>query len=74
MNATTHRPARWKTWLLTVFGIYPVIIALAALTEPVLGHLPAPLRLAVVIPVAVAVMTWLVMPFLTRRCAAWLAR
>jgi antibiotic biosynthesis monooxygenase (ABM) superfamily enzyme len=67
-------PKRWKLWLLTVCGIYPVITILATLTGPVLGGLVVPLRLAVLIPVAVAAMVWIVMPALTRRFGAWLVR
>ncbi|WP_254190734.1 hypothetical protein [Nocardia noduli] len=68
------RPTAWKMWLLTVCGIYPIITVLVVLTEPLLGHLAPPLRLAVLIPIAVAAMTWLVMPVLTRRCHSWLTR
>ncbi|GAA1965217.1 hypothetical protein [Catenulispora subtropica] len=60
--------------MLTVCGIYPVITVLALATGPLLRSLPVPLRLAILIPVAVAAMVWLVMPRLTRRFGAWLVR
>lgn len=73
-SATPGRPARWKQWLPTVCGIYPIITLLALATRPLLGPLPVPLRLAILIPASVAAMVWVVMPYLTRRFGAWLTR
>ncbi|MFC9433502.1 hypothetical protein [Nocardia sp. NPDC057030] len=68
------RPAKWKIWLLTMAGLYPLLTALVTVTGPLLGSLPAPVRLAGILPVAVAAMVWVIMPFLTRRFADWLSR
>lgn len=73
-SAAPTGPKHWKMWLLTVCGIYPIITVLATVTGPVLGGLVVPLRLAILIPVAVAAMVWIVMPALTRRFGAWLTR
>ncbi|MGW4121959.1 hypothetical protein [Nocardia sp. NPDC004711] len=35
---------------------------------------PLPLRLALLIPITVAAMVWIVLPLLTRRPGSWLAR
>ncbi|WP_433206177.1 hypothetical protein ACQP1G_19405 [Nocardia sp. CA-107356] len=67
-------PVKWKLWLLTVIGIYPLITILVTATAPLLESLAPPLRLAIIVPIAVAAMVWVVMPFLTRRCAGWLMR
>ncbi|MBF6471128.1 MULTISPECIES: hypothetical protein [Nocardia] len=72
-NADVH-PAKWKFWLLTMAGLYPLLTALVTITAPVLEPLPTPLRLACIIPVAVAAMVWVVTPFLSRCFAGWLAR
>lgn len=72
-RAAAH-PAKWKFWLLTMAGLYPLLTALVTVTGPLLESLPAPLRLACILPVAVAAMVWVIMPFLTRRFAGWLAR
>jgi antibiotic biosynthesis monooxygenase (ABM) superfamily enzyme len=71
---TAAQPTRWKLWLLTVCGIYPIITVLATATAPLLGALAVPLRLAVLIPIAVAAMVWIVMPALTSRFQTWLFR
>ncbi|WP_062989171.1 hypothetical protein [Nocardia anaemiae] len=67
-------PAKWKLWLLTVIGIYPLLTILVTISAPLLEPLAPPLRLAAIVPIAVAAMVWGVMPFLTRRCAGWLMR
>ncbi|WP_063037113.1 hypothetical protein [Nocardia pseudovaccinii] len=67
-------PAKWKLWLLTVIGIYPLLTVLVTISGPLLEPLAPPLRLAVIVPIAVAAMVWVVMPLLTRRCAGWLMR
>ncbi|MGW0246902.1 hypothetical protein ACWDYH_09710 [Nocardia goodfellowii] len=70
---TVAHPAKWKFFVLTLAGLYPLLTVLVTFTAPLVEPLPAPLRLACILPVAVAAMVWVIMPFLTRRCAAWLA-
>ncbi|MEV5832886.1 hypothetical protein [Nocardia sp. NPDC052112] len=67
-------PVKWKLWLLTVIGIYPLLTVLVTISAPLLEPLAPPLRLAIIVPIVVAAMVWVVMPFLTRRCARWLMR
>ena len=69
---TGAEPVTWKLWLLLACGIYPIITLLAGVTEPLLRHLPMPLRFAVIVPVMVAVMVWFVLPQLQRRFGGWL--
>ncbi|NNH69789.1 hypothetical protein HLB23_07900 [Nocardia uniformis] len=72
-NTAAH-PAKWKIWLLTLIGLYPMLTVLVMLTAPLLESLPTPLRLACILPVAVGAMVWVIMPRLTKLCAGWLAR
>ncbi|GGU16899.1 hypothetical protein [Streptomyces daghestanicus] len=65
---------RWKLWLLTVCGIYPTIVVLGLATNPVLGDLYLPVRLAVLVPAAAAAMVWQINPRLQRHFGAWLTR
>ncbi|MFX0577297.1 hypothetical protein [Nocardia nepalensis] len=67
-------PVKWKLWLLTVVGIYPLLTVLVTATAPLLDSIAPPLRLAIIVPIAVAAMVWVVMPLLTRRFARWLMR
>lgn len=65
---------RWKLWLLTVCAIYPTIVLLGLATNPVLGDLYLPVRLAVLVPAAAAAMIWQINPRLHRHFGAWLTR
>lgn len=71
---TTFAPRRWKVWLLTVCGIYPVLTVLATILAPLIGGAPLSVRLAVIAPMTVAAMVWGVTPLLTRRFHGWLTR
>lgn len=71
-SAAGH-PAKWKFWLLTMVGLYPLLTALVMVTAPLLAPLPTPLRLACIMPIAVAAMVWVIMPLLSRRFAGWLS-
>lgn len=71
-NTDTH-PAKWKFWVLTMGGLYPLLTTLVMLTAPLLEPLPTPLRPACIMPIAVAAMVWVIMPFLSRRFAGWLS-
>lgn len=67
-------PARWRMWVLTMLGIYPVISVVSVLTGPLLAAWPAPLRFLLITPVLTAAMTWVVMPALARTFARFLYR
>lgn len=67
-------PARWKMWLLSTAGIYPLITVLSAALGGPLSALPVPARFAVIAPILSAAMTWLVMPALTYLFARQLRR
>lgn len=55
-------------------GIYPVLTVLVTVLTPFMGGVPAPARLAVIVPLVVASMVWVITPFLTRRLGGWLIR
>lgn len=67
-----HPPARWKTWLVSTSAIWALLTLITLAAAPLLAPLPAPLRFALIVPVLGAVMTWLVMPGLTRLLNGWL--
>ena len=67
-------PARWKTYLLSLCAIYPILTVIAIVGQPLLAHLPLATRFAVITPVLTALMTWIMMPALSRIFARWLYR
>lgn len=70
----TGGPKRWKQAVAVVAGLIPVSLAVTVVREAVL---PAAPTLAVVVinaVVNVVLLTWVVMPVLTRALRSWLAR
>ena len=65
-------PARWKMCLMSACGIYPIITLITVLAGPLLIPLLPPARFAIVTPALSALMTWAIMPALTRLFAAFL--
>jgi antibiotic biosynthesis monooxygenase (ABM) superfamily enzyme len=58
--------------LLTWITIFPLITGIVVAAEPLLAGLPVVVRLGITTAVAVPVMTWVVMPRVTRLFRAWL--
>jgi antibiotic biosynthesis monooxygenase (ABM) superfamily enzyme len=65
-------PPPYKMALLTWITIFPLITAIVLTTRGLLTPLPAVVQLAVTTAVAVPLMTWVVMPRVTRLCRGWL--
>ena len=65
-------PPRWKMWVLSACGIYPIITLITVLAGPLLAPLPPPARFAIVTPVLSGLMTWAVMPALSSLFARFL--
>ncbi|MFF0542128.1 hypothetical protein [Nocardia thailandica] len=53
-----HSPSRWKAWVLTVLGLYPVLLALVTVVGAAAPGWPLFVRLALVAPPAVAWTVW----------------
>ncbi len=67
-------PPRWKMAFVTFLGVYPLANILSRFFGYSLGSWP-PLLLSVVVNAAVVgMLTWVVMPFLTRLFAGWLVK
>jgi antibiotic biosynthesis monooxygenase (ABM) superfamily enzyme len=67
-------PVRWKLWLLVVLSLYPIITLGVTVAEPALAELPTYARFAIIVPIMVAVMLWLVVPLLHKHFGVWLHR
>jgi antibiotic biosynthesis monooxygenase (ABM) superfamily enzyme len=65
-------PPPYKMALVTWATIFPLITLLVVATAPLLGSLPLVARLAVTTGVTVPLMTWVVMPRVTRLLHPWL--
>ncbi|WP_214324942.1 hypothetical protein [Nonomuraea sediminis] len=65
-------PARWKTWLVTLAALYVLLLTITTVAAPLLSPPAPPLRFALLLPVLTALMTWIVMPRLSRLLSSWL--
>jgi antibiotic biosynthesis monooxygenase (ABM) superfamily enzyme len=67
-------PPRHRLALLTWAGAYPVITAILGLLGPTMVGWPLAVRTLVVSVLMVALLTWVVMPSLTRLLRGWLVK
>jgi antibiotic biosynthesis monooxygenase (ABM) superfamily enzyme len=65
-------PPRYKMAILTWITIFPLIALVVILLGPLLEGLSLVPRLAITTAVTVPIMTWLVMPRVTRLLRGWL--
>ncbi len=71
-RGATRLPPRYKTATLVFLGLYPLVLLLDLVLSPVLVGLPGPLQVLVSLVVSVALMVWIVLPWLTRLFSGWL--
>jgi antibiotic biosynthesis monooxygenase (ABM) superfamily enzyme len=71
-RAVSRSPERYKMAALTSLGLYPLLIVLTILLSPVIGSWPWPLRILTTVVIGVPLMTWAVMPLVTRLFFRWL--
>jgi antibiotic biosynthesis monooxygenase (ABM) superfamily enzyme len=65
-------PPPYKMALLTWITIFPLITAIVVVTGPLIEDLPLAVRLGITTGLAVPLMTWVVMPRVTRLLRGWL--
>jgi antibiotic biosynthesis monooxygenase (ABM) superfamily enzyme len=65
-------PPRWKMAVVSFGVAFPTIQTLQVLLSPALAPLPSPVRGAIVGLAMVLFMTYIAMPFVTRRLSTWL--
>jgi uncharacterized protein len=69
---TMTPPPRWKMWLVSLVAVYPMVLAFQALVVPRMARLPLPLRALLFPLVLLTLMTFVVMPMVTRALRRWL--
>lgn len=66
------QPVRWRMALVLGLVVYGLVLAFGAVADVVIGGWPFPLRLAVVIAVEITLMTYVILPRVTRALARWI--
>jgi antibiotic biosynthesis monooxygenase (ABM) superfamily enzyme len=67
-------PPRWKMAVVTLCGVFPASLLLAFAVAPWLTDLPVIARIFINAALMVALLTWIVMPVLTKMLKTWLKR
>ena len=63
------QPSRWRMAVLLTLVVYGLVLSIGRVVALVLASAPSSLRLLVTIALEVALMTWVLMPWLTRKLA-----
>jgi antibiotic biosynthesis monooxygenase (ABM) superfamily enzyme len=73
-RATIKPPPRWKMWLVSLVAIYPLVVIFQATIVPTIKPWPLLVRSAVLPLTLLTLMTFVVMPVVTRVVQPWLSR
>ncbi|WP_427159308.1 antibiotic biosynthesis monooxygenase [Aliinostoc sp. HNIBRCY26] len=65
-------PPKWKTAIVSAVGIYPVSYFMPGVLRPIIGGLPLWLATLINISITMPLMTWVIMPQVTRLFKGWL--
>jgi uncharacterized protein len=65
-------PPKWKTAVVSAVGLYPIISLMPTLLKPITTHLPIWMANLVSIIIMMPLMTWVIMPQVTRLFQRWL--
>ncbi len=68
----TMVPSKHKMALVLVFVVYTLVLTIGTLLQPVVGDQPFWIKLLLIIPIQVLLMTYLVMPTITRYLKNWI--
>jgi uncharacterized protein len=68
----THAPSRQKMAVVMIVVVYVLVLSLSTLLGPLIGELAFWQKLLIIIPVQVGLMTYVVMPWVTRMLKGWL--
>lgn len=71
-RAVSQAPPKYKSAILVLIGLYPLVLFLTPVLQTVIGAWPNALRVLVSLVVSIALMVWVVMPQLTRLLFGWL--
>ncbi len=65
-------PPAWKRVAMSVVAVYPMLMLLMALSAPIVGGLPQFLQVLTIVIVLSALLTWPIMPWLSKILRPWL--
>ncbi len=66
-------PPAWKRVAVSVAAVYPMLLLLMALSAPIIGGVPQFLQVLIIVVVLSALLTWPIMPWLSKVLRPWLS-
>jgi len=64
--------SRWKLWVVSLIGLYPLVLGFLAFIAPHVARWPLPAKAALYPFVLLTLMTYVILPVLTRLLRRWL--
>ena len=71
-TAATTTPPKYKMFFVVWLAVFGTVLPLIAVLKPVMVSLPSLIASAILSAISVAMMTWVVLPLLTRLFKGWL--
>lgn len=65
-------PPAWKRVVTSVVAVYPMLMLLMGLSAPIIGGLPQFLQVLIIVIVLSTLLTWPIMPWLSKALRPWL--
>lgn len=66
--------SKWKRFLMTWIAVFPVLLVLNAVFSLLPLQLPQPARLAITSPLLTAILTWVILPRVSRWLKPWVMK
>lgn len=71
-STVAPQPVRWRMALVLGIVVYLLVLAFGTVASAIAADVPSPIRLFVVIAVEIVLMTYVILPTITRRLARWI--
>ncbi|USG62262.1 hypothetical protein NBZ79_04630 [Sneathiella marina] len=65
-------PPYWKRVVLSIIGVYPMLLLLLGLGAPIIGGLPKPVQTLITVVILSSLLAWPIMPLLGKALRPWL--
>lgn len=67
-------PPAWKRVVMSIVAVYPMLMVLTELSPSIIGRLPHTLQVLIIVAVLSALLTWPIMPWLSKALRPWLMK
>ncbi|MEH6526428.1 MAG: hypothetical protein V7723_10165 [Sneathiella sp.] len=65
-------PPYWKRVVMSIIGVYPMLLLLLGISGPVIGSLPKPAQTLIIVVILSSLLAWPIMPLISKALRPWL--